>query len=103
MDDSGDELADYVCGDCGATGVKLWTRYITLRASPESGYLRCAARAAVAEGTEIGRRAPDGSVGTEGGYRSYAIGSHVAALLPLRVVYGDPVAIDYWRALPNFP
>jgi hypothetical protein len=103
--------AGYVCGTCGASGVKLWRLYQTFLSHQE---LACAGCAAAAEGCSIadidadGRRMETGAgFAPDPKYRTDQIGWRIPAV---PTEEGDtywgytsvpPAGVTWWRRLPT--
>lgn len=96
----------YVCGKCGATGVKLWRPYNTF---PEPQDLTCAVCSAQEEGKDIGDIDESGCHNSEMGGHTDQIGWRVPAIPTEEMdnywgytsVPGP--GVEWWRKLPTLP
>ena len=93
---------DYVCGSCGATGIKLWREYNTF--DPQLFCARCAAKD---QGEDISDIDASGKIGWEYGERTDQIGWYVPAVPDEE---GDGfwgytsvpnAGVEWWRHLPT--
>lgn len=96
---------DYRCGDCGATGVKLWREYQTI--SPK---LLCANCAASDQGESIADIDAEGKhTDPELGTKTDQVGWYVPAIPDEEGVgyWGytsvPQAGVDWWRRLPTKP
>lgn len=94
-------IPTYVCETCGAAGVKLWREYQGWRGLA----LRCGACACTLNGIDATLLAADGTVPTDHGTRTDALGWWTPAIIDEDGGYwgrtSAPLAhYEHWAALP---
>jgi hypothetical protein len=93
--------AGYVCGTCGAHGVKLWRVYQTMHIT-----LRCATCAATESKVDIQDMGPDGKYTSDLG-RTNSIKWYVPAVPDeeCETYWGytsvPQLGVEWWKRLPN--
>lgn len=98
--------SNYVCGCCGATGVKLWREYQTFLNNQS---LLCITCSGDEQKKDVSSGDAQGFIQSEVAGKTDQIGWRIPAV-PTKendTYWGytsvPPEAVDWWRALPTFP